>query len=115
MSQLHQVADEVIVVETPEPFNAVGEWYLDFDHTSDQNMVNLLIESRRHWNRSLAEVGVNDRSDLVDPVDPVDMVDPVDRPVWGTRTSPSAPRWVLTGYLTVPEDAKTLYPRPRPR
>ena len=45
VSQLHQVADEVIAVETPEPFNAVGEWYLDFDHTSDQQMVNLLIES----------------------------------------------------------------------
>jgi putative phosphoribosyl transferase len=50
---------------------------------------------------------VNDRSDLVDPVDPVDMVDPVDRPVWDQDVA-VCPSVGLTGYLTVPEDAKAM-------
>ena len=39
------VADEVVCVRTPEPFSAVGQWYLDFDQTSDEEVRQLL---RRH-------------------------------------------------------------------
>jgi putative phosphoribosyl transferase len=101
VSKLRQVADEVIALETPEPFYAVGQWYLDFDHTSDQHMVDLLVESRRHWDRSLAEVVGNDQSDLVD------LVDPVDRPLRDQDVA-VCPSLGLTGYLTVPEDAKAM-------
>ncbi len=98
MSQLRRVADEVIALETPEPFYAVGQWYLDFDHTSDQQMVELLVESRRHWDRSLAEVAGRDRLDPVDPVDP---------PMRDQEVA-VCPSLGLTGYLTVPEGARAM-------
>jgi putative phosphoribosyl transferase len=36
------VADEVVCVRMPEPFSAVGQWYLDFDQTSDEEVRQLL-------------------------------------------------------------------------
>lgn len=39
---LSTVADEVVCVRTPEPFSAVGQWYLDFDQTSDEEVRQLL-------------------------------------------------------------------------
>jgi putative phosphoribosyl transferase len=35
-------ADEVICPATPEPFFGVGQWYVDFDQTTDQNIRRLL-------------------------------------------------------------------------
>jgi predicted phosphoribosyltransferase len=39
---LSTVADEVVCARTPEPFSAVGQWYLDFDQTSDEEVRQLL-------------------------------------------------------------------------
>ena len=39
---LSTVADEVVCVRTPEPFSAVGQWYLDFDQTTDEEVRQLL-------------------------------------------------------------------------
>jgi predicted phosphoribosyltransferase len=39
MERLRHEADEVVVLATPEPFFAVGEWYRDFDQTSDAEVV----------------------------------------------------------------------------
>ena len=39
---LAAIADEVVCVRTPEPFSAVGQWYLDFDQTSDEEVRQLL-------------------------------------------------------------------------
>jgi predicted phosphoribosyltransferase len=39
---LSTVADEVVCMRTPEPFSAVGQWYLDFDQTSDEEVRQLL-------------------------------------------------------------------------
>jgi putative phosphoribosyl transferase len=39
---LRREADEVVCVETPEPFFAIGGWYADFSPTSDQEVVDLL-------------------------------------------------------------------------
>ena len=39
---LTKIADEVICVRMPEPFSAVGQWYLDFDQTSDDEVRQLL-------------------------------------------------------------------------
>jgi putative phosphoribosyl transferase len=44
-------ADEVICLEMPEPFSAVGLWYRQFDETTDQE-VRALLEAAAH--RSLA-------------------------------------------------------------
>ena len=44
---LAAVADEVVCVRTPEPFSAVGEWYLNFDQTSDEEVRQLLHAHQR--------------------------------------------------------------------
>jgi putative phosphoribosyl transferase len=36
------LADELVVVRSPEPFGAVGRWYADFTPTSEQQVVDLL-------------------------------------------------------------------------
>jgi predicted phosphoribosyltransferase len=40
--RLSKEADEVVVVATPEPFFAVGQWYGRFPQTSDREVVELL-------------------------------------------------------------------------
>jgi putative phosphoribosyl transferase len=42
---LRDVADEVVCARTPERFSAVGQWYWNFDQTSDDEVKALL---RRH-------------------------------------------------------------------
>jgi putative phosphoribosyl transferase len=39
------VADEVICARMPEPFSAVGQWYVDFDQTEDAEVRELLQKS----------------------------------------------------------------------
>jgi predicted phosphoribosyltransferase len=39
---MSRLADEVVCVRTPEPFSAVGQWYLNFDQTSDEEVTALL-------------------------------------------------------------------------
>ena len=38
--------DEVVCLDTPEPFMAVGQWYLSFPQTSDDEVISLLDEAR---------------------------------------------------------------------
>jgi predicted phosphoribosyltransferase len=40
--RLREEADDVVVVASPEPFFAVGQWYDDFPQVSDQRVVELL-------------------------------------------------------------------------
>jgi len=42
VASLGQLADEVVCVETPEPFRAVGLWYRNFDQTTDDEVRDLL-------------------------------------------------------------------------
>ena len=42
----HQV-DDVICAETPEPFRAVGLWYLNFPQATDDEVCTLLEDARR--------------------------------------------------------------------
>lgn len=42
MERLGREADEVVALSTPEPFYAVGQWYVDFPQVSDQQVVKLL-------------------------------------------------------------------------
>ena len=44
---LRDEADELVVLATPEPFMAVGEWYDVFDQTSDDEVVEALARMRR--------------------------------------------------------------------
>jgi putative phosphoribosyl transferase len=45
VAELGRVADEVVVLETPHPFFAIGPWYDDFAQTTDDEVCSLL-ESR---------------------------------------------------------------------
>lgn len=38
------VTDEIVCARTPEPFSAVGRWYLDFSQTTDEEVRELLNE-----------------------------------------------------------------------
>jgi len=42
VAEMATVADEVVVVDTPSPFFAIGEWYRDFGQTGDDEVVELL-------------------------------------------------------------------------
>ena len=44
-AELAAVADEVICARMPEPFSAVGQWYLNFDQTGDDEVRELLQKS----------------------------------------------------------------------
>jgi len=46
-SELRREADEVLCLDTPEPFSGVGQWYDDFSQTSDDEVRTLLARSRR--------------------------------------------------------------------
>lgn len=40
--RLREIADDVVCLETPEPFHAVGLWYVNFDQISDEEVAGLL-------------------------------------------------------------------------
>jgi putative phosphoribosyl transferase len=46
VSALRDVCDELVCVEIPDPFHAVGEWYGDFSPTPDDEVVDLLRTAR---------------------------------------------------------------------
>jgi len=43
--ELGELADEVVCAETPDPFYAVGSWYVNFDQTTDDEVRELLAEA----------------------------------------------------------------------
>ena len=46
VAELGRVADDVVCVATPEPFRAIGQWYVDFRPTTDDEVASLLDEFR---------------------------------------------------------------------
>ncbi|WP_457599117.1 phosphoribosyltransferase [Hydrogenimonas sp.] len=46
LSEMERLADEVVVLETPEPFWAVGAHYERFDQTSDEEVIDLLKKGK---------------------------------------------------------------------
>jgi len=46
VASLETVADECVVLETPAWFSAVGQWYENFDQTSDDEVRAILAKSR---------------------------------------------------------------------
>jgi predicted phosphoribosyltransferase len=43
------ITDETVCARTPEPFSAVGQWYLDFSQTTDEEVRTLLHEHAIHF------------------------------------------------------------------
>jgi predicted phosphoribosyltransferase len=44
-AELRREADEVVCARTPEPFYAVGRWYVDFSQTTDEEVRELLDQA----------------------------------------------------------------------
>ncbi|WP_353662515.1 phosphoribosyltransferase [Hydrogenimonas sp. SS33] len=47
LPEMKRLADEVVVLETPEPFWAVGAHYERFDQTSDEEVIELLQKAKK--------------------------------------------------------------------
>jgi len=47
VKMLKRYADHVVCLSTPEPFYAIGEFYSDFDQTSDEEVTDLLARNRQ--------------------------------------------------------------------
>ncbi|MES9538898.1 phosphoribosyltransferase family protein [Actinomadura sp. NPDC000600] len=113
MADLRRVADEVVCLQEPELFFAVGQWYQEFGQTSDAEVVELLERAAMassHARRGPAGPGRGGPAGR--PGD-----DPPDPPGAGLRKDPPGPPaldeevWIdggfveLTGHLTVPAQA----------
>lgn len=48
IARLRPEVDEIVVLETPEPFFSVGSWYSVFDQTSDEEVIDLLHRAEPH-------------------------------------------------------------------
>ena len=59
VAALRRDADDVVAVETPEPFFAIGGWYADFSPTSDQEVVELLTVAGGDQEIDAADKGVD--------------------------------------------------------
>lgn len=55
-AEFESLADEIVCVETPEPFRAVGLWYDDFSQTSDTEVYELLAHARDGFHASAGQV-----------------------------------------------------------
>ena len=52
--ELKTLADQVICLLTPEPFYAIGQFYVDFSQTSDEEVTELLKRSRHEQPKKVA-------------------------------------------------------------
>jgi putative phosphoribosyl transferase len=86
VAALRRDADDVVAVETPEPFFAIGGWYADFSPTSDDEVVELLARAAE---RDGADTGLGKEE--------------VDKEV-----GIGAERIQLPGHLTIPSGARGL-------
>ena len=46
-AELQRMTDEVVCARMPSPFSAVGQWYLDFEQTTDEEVRQLLRDHQR--------------------------------------------------------------------
>jgi len=51
IEELEKMADRVVCLFTPEFFQAIGEFYRDFNQTSDEEVIGLLQENKRNLNK----------------------------------------------------------------
>jgi putative phosphoribosyl transferase len=47
-SLLHE-ADDILCVNTPKGFSAVGQWYADFTQTTDEEVIDLMARAAQSW------------------------------------------------------------------
>ncbi|MFF4814233.1 phosphoribosyltransferase family protein [Kitasatospora sp. NPDC001309] len=107
--RLSEVADELVCVDTPSPFFAIGEFYADFTQTGDEEVLRLLAEARRGPPDGEPPNGEpHDRQPHDD--EPPDEEPPDEEPPGGDGIDRELPLAVagvrLTGRLTVPAGAR---------
>ncbi len=49
VARLKPLVDELIVLETPEPFFSVGSWYERFEQTTDEEVIELLRKAEEEY------------------------------------------------------------------
>lgn len=54
IARLEEACDQVVVLQTPEPFVAVGRFYRRFEQTTDEQVVKLLEEAREREEKEKA-------------------------------------------------------------
>jgi putative phosphoribosyl transferase len=91
VAALAREADEVVALEMPEPFFAIGGWYADFTPTSDEEVVDLLTLSKADEEGGGDSEGARGAGEQVD--------DEVEIPA-GRRS--------LAGHLTIPSGASGI-------
>jgi putative phosphoribosyl transferase len=84
VAALRRDADDVVAVETPEPFFAIGGWYSDFSPTSDDEVIELLAQGGA--DREVGGAGTGADREIVIPAE--------------SRQ--------LAGHLTIPSGARGL-------
>jgi erythromycin esterase-like protein/predicted phosphoribosyltransferase len=67
-ARLSRIADEVVCLAMPEPFQAVGLWYERFDQTTDDEVRQLLASRSTHPGMSAGD------GRAATPADPVDVI-----------------------------------------
>lgn len=90
---LRRDADDVVCLEEPARFMAVGQWYRDFRQTSDGEVTALLDRARK---RVLAPDAAAVRADAADDAED-------DPPLCDEEVEVLADRVRLAGHLTIPE------------
>ena len=104
VQELRQHVDEVICLRVPERFRAVGQWYVDFSETPDEQVVELLTRRRKMM------VGTHASSQEVvsEPLPAGSGLGlGVELPVWMSQVDRDVEirdnSTVLVGHLSVPE------------
>ena len=54
VDRLRREVDDLVVLETPEPFYSVGSWYYEFEQTSDEQVV-ALLDAAESWSYAASE------------------------------------------------------------
>ncbi|HTQ91537.1 MAG TPA: phosphoribosyltransferase family protein, partial [Streptosporangiaceae bacterium] len=88
-------ADELVCVDTPEDFYAIGQFYADFSQATDEEVIGCLEYAAAPASQQAAAAAAADP-----PAQGEQLPDP-----WGEEVAPAAGEVRLAGYLTVPENA----------
>ena len=56
IEELKQRADRVVCLYTPENFQAIGQFYVDFNQTTDEEVIELLLKNKQNCHKK--QVGV---------------------------------------------------------
>jgi putative phosphoribosyl transferase len=46
-AELAEEVDDIVCARTPEPFQSVGQWYVEFSQTTDEEVRDLLARAER--------------------------------------------------------------------